>query len=505
MSQSTSCSRSFARATTLLLSLAAAMPACTTSNGSAVEGQEPDAGASGGTGGGGEATGGQGGAGVTGGAGGASVGGAGGTGTGGAGAAGAGGAGPDAGIPEACGAVCEHVADCAAEVCGDAAAGARAAIVQDCAATCGANPSFEIVAGGIETCNDLVDFGRQSLGATFNTVCDAAAVPDEVYPVCEIFGERLSTCLVEACPAMRAVAGAAAGAYRYYCNGAANNGELDPGQLAMYLTPETPCSTQFIADIVAEQTGEGGDLAPFCAHGPYSSPQTCAAACADIGPCIQPGADGQELRDPDFCAYVCAISASPSPEVWACLEATGPDQCEAAGACFALSQPPDVEACAPYAARVAACTTETCPTVAPYDAGLEYVLRLYCNQAVQSDPNALPVVTAVTAETPCDDAAIAPLVVGLTADDPAREDDGTLAPYCAGMSAMRDAATCASACERLSPCLPDTADARALRNTDYCTFFCGTDQAGITPEQWACVGAANIGDCDTTLGCFSGP
>lgn len=503
MSQSPSFSGPANRALALLVSMAAASSACTTSNGSAVDAPDSDAGASGGAGGSGGSAGGQGG-GVSGGTGGTGAGGTGGSAAGGA-DAGSGGALADAGISEACGPVCERVADCAAEVCGEAAAGARAAIVQDCATTCSGNPSFEIVAGGIETCGDLVDFGRQSLGATFNTVCDAAAVPDEVFPVCDIFGERLSTCLVEACPAMAAVAGAAAGAYRYYCNGAANNGELDPDQLAMYLTPETPCSTQFLADIVAEQTGEGGDLAPFCAHGPYNSPQTCAAACADIGPCIQPGADGQELRDADFCAYVCAISASPSPTVWECLEATGPEQCEAAGACFALNTPPDVPECAPYAARVATCTAETCPTVAPYDAGLEYVLGLYCNQAVQSDPNALPVVSAVTPETPCDDPAIASLVVGLTADDPAREDDGTLAPYCAGTSAMRDAATCAAACERLSPCLPDTADARALRNTDYCTFFCGTDQGGVTPEQWACVGAAMVGDCDTTLGCFQAP
>lgn len=504
MSQSTSLSRSSALAMALLSSLTAAMPGCTADNGSAVDTPELDAEASGGSGGG--PTGGQSGGALAGGAGGGGSGGLGNGGTAAGGAdAGSGGATGDAAVSEACGPVCERVADCAAEVCGEAAAGARAAIVQDCVSTCGANPSFEIVSGGIETCGDLVDFGRQSLGATFNTVCDAAAVPDEVYPVCEIFGERLSTCLVEACPALQAAAGAAAGAYRYYCNGAANNGELDPVQLGMYLTSETPCSTQFIADIVAEQTGAAGDLAPFCAHGPYNSPQTCAAACADIGPCIQPGGEGQELRDPDFCAYVCAVGESPSPAVWSCLESTGPEQCEAAFACFALSTPPEVPECVTYAARVAACTTETCPEVATYDAGLAYVLRLYCNQAVQSDANARPVVSAVTPETPCDDMAIAPLVVGLTADDPERDDDGTLALYCAGASAMRDAAACATACERLSPCLPDTSDARALRDTDYCTFFCGTDQAGITTEQWTCAGAAAAGDCEAALGCFAAP
>lgn len=478
--------------------------ACTSENNSAADPPDDQGTAAGGQGGAGDAAPGgapTGGAVADSGVGGATdLGGSGGSSGGSAGDA----ASPDAAGSEACAAPCARLADCATEVCGEAATGSRAAILEDCAVTCAANPSFEIVAGGIATCGDLVDFGRQSLGETFNTVCDPSELPPEVYPICDIFADRLVTCLTEACPALAEVSAAAMGAYRSYCNGAANNGELNPDELAMYLNAGTPCDTQFIADIVAEQTGEAGDLVGFCADGPATAADTCQAACAAIGPCIEPGADGEELRDPDFCAYICGVSASPAPAVWECLAATGPDQCDAAAQCFALAVVEE-PACVVYAARVATCTGETCPAVAAYQPGLAVAVRLYCNQSVQSDAEALAVVRGVTDATRCDDLAIAPLVVGLTTDDPNQEQDGLLAEFCAAMSGSRSPEVCAATCAALSPCVPEDTGGRALRDADYCAFYCGTDQPEVDSDQWACVGAAAADGCEAVLGCFSPP
>jgi hypothetical protein len=439
----------------------------------------------------------------TGGASGEGGGGGGGSGGGGGGGVDAGGSGgsPDAGPPEACAAACERVADCAGEICGPDALDARGDVIAACLTACAANPAFEIVLGGIATCGDVVAFAGQSLGDAFAAVCDEADVPDEVFPVCDVFGERIATCIAAVCAPMGALLDAAAGAYRTFCNTAANDGEFDPAALGQLLTPQTPCESEILANIVREQTGEGGDLVPFCEGGPRSPAEVCDAACITLGACIGPDDDGAEVRDPDFCHYLCAVSPDPPPALWACVSEVPADACAALGPCFAPGPPAEVPACEPYAARVAACTVATCGAVGPYEAGLAVGVRLYCNGAVAADPTVLAIVDAVTAETECADPAVSSLVLGLTFDDPALETDGTLAAYCAAMGGPLMPAACAAACERLGPCVPD-GDGVALRDPAYCAFYCGTLQAGVTETTWRCLEALDAPACEGVFGCF---
>ncbi|MCK6575691.1 hypothetical protein L6V77_31940, partial [Myxococcota bacterium] len=433
----------------------------------------------------------------------------GGSGGGGGEGGGGGAAAPDAGandgaVPEQCAAACARVADCAGEVCGPEATGAREGILAACAPACATNPAFEIVLGGIATCGDVVAFAGQSLGGAFAAVCDAAELPDEVFPVCDVFGERIAFCISAVCPPMGEQLAAATGAYRYFCNEAANNGEFDPDALGQLLTPETPCDSEIIANIVREQTGEGGDLVPFCEGGPRSPQAVCDAACTTLAACIGPEDDGAEVRDPDFCHYLCAVSTDPPPALWTCVSEVQPDACATLAPCFAPGPPAEVPACGPYAERVAACTVEACGAVGPYETGLAVGVRLYCNGAVAADPAVVPVVEAVTAETDCADPAVSSLVLGLTFDDPAQETDGTLAAYCAAMAGPLSPESCAAACEALGPCVPD-GDGEALRDADYCAFYCGTMQAGVTEATWRCLEALDAPACESVFACFEGP
>ena len=410
----------------------------------------------------------------------------------------------DAAAGAGCDLACDRVADCAAEVCGAEAAEGRPAVLDECATACAANPAFEIVLGGIATCGDVVAFAGQSLGDAFAAVCEPGTLPDEVFPVCDVFGERIAVCMAEVCPNLDPLVDAAAGAYRYFCNEAGNNGEFDPAALAQLLTPETPCDSEIIANIVREQTGPGGDLVPFCETGPRSPAEVCDPACETLAACIGPNDDGAEVRDPDFCHYLCGVSAEPGPELWACVAGVPADACADLAPCFEPGPAPEVAACGPYAVRVAACTVETCGAVAPYEAGLALGVRLYCNGAVAADAAVLDVVSAVTPETDCADPAVSSLVTGLTYDDPAQETDGTLAAYCAAMGGPLTPESCAAACERLGPCVPD-GDGEALRDAEYCAFFCGTAQAGVGETTWRCLeGLADVA-CESVFGCFEAP
>ena len=408
---------------------------------------------------------------------------------------------PDA-APGPCDPLCAHVVDCAAQLCGDDAAAAAVAIRLDCLQACQADPHFAEAGGAIEGCPETVAFARLAMGPDFSALCDPATVPDPTYPVCDVWGARLAACMAEACPNLDALQAQTAATYTFYCNRGVTNGDVDPDGLAAVLSPNTPCDTPFIANLVAQQTGPGSDLAPFCAEGPASDAATCEAACQALGPCLTPGQDGAELSNPDYCQYLCAVSRNPEPAVWSCLADHQGAECGPVLQCFQPPLPPESPLCPTYAARIAACTVESCPRVSTYADGLNTFVRLFCNQAVESDARAAAVIATVTADTPCDARAIAPLVVGLTQDDPNNDQDGRLARYCADGAAITPDA-CATACQRLTPCIPEGSSGASLRDVGYCDFFCGTEQPEISADRWACIGAAPPDVCDPVLACFA--
>jgi hypothetical protein len=261
---------------------------------------------------------------------------------------------------DACATACGRIAGCVVEVCPAEAAASAAEVESACLFECGANPSFPIVVEGIGTCGDLVAYGRQAVGEPLPTICPEGMGPTEHFPVCDVFAERIITCLGEACPATGSAAGVLVPAYTRFCDDAANRGEFDPVQLGQFITPQTPCDFAVIADIVTSSIEPGGDLAAFCTNGPINAPELCTAACDRIGPCVPPDGDLGFIADPLFCQYICVVSEGIDERVWACgseLEEGG--ACEEAVACFQAAGPaPELPECEVYAARAIECTID---------------------------------------------------------------------------------------------------------------------------------------------------
>lgn len=424
-------------------------------------------------------------------------------GAGGSGAAGGGGAG--GAVEDACAVACAHFVDCSVELCADYADADRAAIEGLCRAACDTNPSFPVVAGGIETCEDLVSYGRQSVAGDYAVRCPAGPPVVRQHPECAVFGRRVAECSVETCAPVADHVEIFAVANTAFCDQAVANGEANPEQIARAVGPETPCENPFLAQIVRSQVvddpnAEGdGYLAAFCQSGPFSPVETCRDACAVIAPCIAEDAENAYLREADRCVHLCLSVGNPRPESWACTAELEIGACGAVGPCFA---PPMVAACVPYADRLAACTAAACEPIAPFAAGLADQLVAYCNGEVAAqrlDPDQL---ADIGAETPCDDPRLGPLVTTLT-QAPGEDGmgGGPLGPLCRD-GLPRPVERCDLACEHLGPCIPDDGEGAALRDLEACRYFCATN--GDVPEPaWQCLERAD-GGCPQVLSCVGG-
>jgi|GEM_PF-1463034 len=399
-----------------------------------------------------------------------------------------------------CEAACARVAECVTEVCPAQAGAQRAEVEQACRFECAANPSFPIVVGGIDTCADVVAFGRQAVGEPLPTLCPEGTGPAGHYPVCDVFGERAATCIAEVCAPVESLREVVIAAYTRFCDDAANRGEFNPDDVAALITPQTDCSFPILADIVRSSTEPGSDLANVCANGPVVPQDVCVAACAVLSPCIPPDADAAALADPALCGYVCGVNADVDARIWACAaDLESGAACDVALGCFNPGPPPARPECDAYAARVAACTAEACAPIADVLDGFAGSVASYCAETIADNPDAAAFFSMVGADTPCDDAAVSGIVNALLVDDPANDGDGALVDYCANGPVNEVDTVCTSACEVLVPCLPEQGDAATLRAPGACVYYCSVGPAEVPSAAWACM--VNAGSCEAAFAC----
>ncbi len=392
-----------------------------------------------------------------------------------------------------CPGACARVSDCSAELCVGYDADALAA---SCAVTCGSVGAFAAVAGGAETCQDVVDFAAQSIGGAYAEACAGGGAGRE-WSECALFAEHFVECLVAACPGGASVEAQLVAAYAGYCNENLDGGG-NPQEFANL--GALPCEHQVIREIIAQQLEpdpedpNAGGLASLCEEGPSPDVETCTAACARLAPCIPDDADpgALSLRDLDRCVFTCAATAAIPDPVWECIE--GASTCDEVYPCF--MGPPEVENCDVYGARVAACAVEDCPGVISVEETLGAILAGACAEIVQQGNLTAEQVAGVSAETSCDDPAVAGLVSYLTTDGPA-EEDGGLVPVCEAPA--QEPALCEAACAVLSPCAPVGSPIQTLRDPRICEYLCVVE-AEVPEEVWSCVRDAEM--CDAALACL---
>ena len=403
-------------------------------------------------------------------------------------------------LGDGCVEACARLGGCVAEACPAGAAERVEDVEQACRFECAANPSFPIVVGGIDTCADVIAFGRQAVGEPLPTICPEGTGPAGHYPVCDIFGERAATCIAEVCAPVDELRDVVIAAYTRFCDDAANRGDFNPDDVAALITPQTDCSFPILADIVRSGTEPGSDLAGVCQNGPVVSSEVCTAACEVLSPCIPPDSDAAALADPALCGYVCAVNPEVDARIWTCAEALEVGAaCEVALGCFNPGPPPPRVECEAYADRVAACTAEACAPVADVLEGFAGSLAGYCAETIARDADAAAFFAMVNADTPCDDPAVSGIVDALLIDDPANDSDGALVGYCANGPANDVAETCAPACEVLVPCLPAQGDAASLRAPGACVYFCSVGPAEVSAAAWACM--VDAATCDAAFAC----
>jgi hypothetical protein len=445
---------------------------------------EQGAGGSGGSGGG--ASGGAGGE-ISGGGG---LGGAGGVDAG-AGPDGAGGAGPDPGCVDAC----ARLSDCAATVCPGVEG--PAAVEADCLAACVAQPAIGTVAGGILECSELVDFGRDRIPSLAESCVDDPGNPP-ANAECVSYGERVSACLVPACPPAAAHETIFQRAFTHFCDTAIAQGSASPEQIAMLVTDATPCDAPFLTRTVDQLIGAPPDgMGRYCEEGAQLDVATCEAACAAIGPCVPPEDGNASVRNLDRCMHLCLAFPDTIPaSSWRCMAQAEP-VCETIFECL---QPPEVPECANLSARIASCVAEACPPADAVGSALGFFIDPACRGWVQNGEVTREQLASVSDETPCEADFIQRWVTFFTEDDPVESDDGVLVALCAGMTEP-SLETCDAACEVVSACIPEGSDGDALREPDVCRFICAlTDDA--PDEAWACASELSPEMCGAAFACF---
>ncbi len=158
--------------------------------------------------------------------------------------------------------------------------------------------------------------------------------PDPV-PGCEFYGSRGAACAAEVCPGIEGVSETLGLLLGGSCNEQVAAGQLREEQVGA-LNAETPCDDRLIQALVGYLTTpnpnnpEQGPLAAAC-EAPLNPPELCSEACSGIQPCAPAQGDVAFLSNPQFCEYVCALSADVPEGVWTCIRDA--DECPARMAC----------------------------------------------------------------------------------------------------------------------------------------------------------------------------
>jgi len=404
---------------------------------------------------------------------------------------------PDLGSIESadpCPAACDRVWMCTAEACGADAGAWRSPVTEGCLHECRANPSLALAMMGEESCEAVVERARTDIGSPFERGCPGGGVQMH-HAVCDVFGERFATCLDERCEAVEGDGGDLIRAYTFFCDRAINSGDFSADQLAVLITPMTTCDSPVVEMFLGDAVSEGGRLHAFCEQGPLVPAETCAAACERFVPCLTE--DYDLVRDAETCVFICLATESLPAERWSCAAALDAGAaCEGALACAEGGGPAPVDpvvACQPYAERITACAVERCAGLAEVAAGHALGVRDLCVEQIQSGAALATDIAAITAQTPCDDGAVAAFVDALVGEG------GVDAPLCEGGPLNPIEALCRPACAVIAPCLPAEGEYAPYREPAACEFLCAQAPADPPPETWACFAAAP--DCPTAFAC----
>ena len=246
---------------------------------------------------------------------------------------------PDAALPpspEACAAACAPIADCAAAdapdgLCDGVSSQDRDGFLEACVQICTQAPGFDSLFGSLgagPSCATVLELMRQ-------TVPDLAYAcvpnPPPPNPVCEAFGPRVAACVGEICANAAPVAPGLGFWLTRSCNQSVAAGQIGEADLAGFPGADTPCDEPVLANFVDGLVGSATDqrtLTSLCTFGPATAAETCGLACAHLAPCLAPN---HVFRNPDYCAFVCALDGSLSATM-TCAART--PACEPLGSCF---------------------------------------------------------------------------------------------------------------------------------------------------------------------------
>ncbi len=392
---------------------------------------------------------------------------------------------------EGCAEACARIEGCVAEVCETPPEGA--ALQEACITECAGNPSFVPVATGVETCRDLVAFAEQTVGEPLSSTCTLdRQVPDRA--VCETYATRFVECFIEACPPAARDQELHVYAWTDLCLDEVAAGRLDARELGILATPDTPCEAQLFTNAIdralVDRPGREGDgtLAQYCQEGRLRTVDECQAACAEVAPCIPP--DNEQsgaYNDPRRCEHLCLVGRSPLTRAWLCAADAAGARCETVLACF---QPVEVPECATWGQRATDCTVDRCEALSEVSEGLAVALDAYCDRATNDGRLDPELVRGTTAETPCDDPAVAPIVTFIVEQDP------DIMRGCEeGLLHSRE--LCAEACAVFAGC--EVPSNPLLSDPHWCEYVCALE--GDLPEnRWQCV--IDNGICPEALDCF---
>ena len=160
--------------------------------------------------------------------------------------------------------------------------------------------------------------------------------------------------------------------------------------------------------------------------------------------------------------------------------------------------PPAVPECTANGARIAACLVESCADADPIETGIGKLLALGCAGGVAQGFLTREQAGAITAETPCDDAAIAQVVTGLRAMGDARLFIPPLEVLCTEGPRVNPA-DCDGLCAQAARCSPP---AGPLADGDICQAAC-LPLAGEEGEAQTICGAA-ADTCNAFAICYTG-
>lgn len=403
---------------------------------------------------------------------------------------------PDLSAPagDPCPAACARLSACITETCGGTSADFSAAADAACAHECGANPSLALQITDAADCAGVIALAGTSIGAPLTDGCPTGSDAFVHHPVCDVFGERFSTCVVERCANAAEYASTFTPAYARFCDNSINGGDFTEGQLNALISPNTPCNSPVLGGVLDSATAEDGAIRAFCDNGPAVDLQTCLDACDTVAPCLTQDTGYGIAQDPAVCAFVCLATNTLPAAVWACGAALPDDAtCDTSLACLDPNAVPEgpLPECEVVAARVTACTLEQCPGIASVSEGHTLAARGACNDAIHAAPDTRPQYQAITADTPCDDPTLSGYVSAYVSGPDARIcQDGP----------VNDIETlCRPACAVVAPCLPPEGDLAALRDLAACEYYCAQAPDQVPAEAWSCFAAAQ--SCGDAFAC----